>query len=277
RGRVIKDTWWDWPKIIKKPSPDVFKKEIKGLKITDVKRRGKNILIYLSRDYVLLIHQKLTGHLLVGKWQVKKVAGSKHQVVSTIKGLLEERVNDYIRFILYLDNGQMVGLSDLRRFAKVLLVKKDELNKLPDIALLGPEPLDPKFTFAEFKKRIGARKRPIKQVLMDQAVLVGIGNIYSDDILWLAKVHPLRRAGDLGEAELRKIWRATKSVLNKAIKLRGTSTADYRDTAGKPGKYGREILAYRLTGKPCQRCKTLIKRLRVGGRSAHFCPKCQSI
>jgi len=275
-GRTITGSWWDWAKIIKKPTPALFKRRIKGLEINDVKRRGKNILIYLSQDYVLLIHQKLTGHLLVGKWRIS-VRGRKPSAVSLIKGVLEERVNDYIRFILYLDDGRMIGLSDLRRFAKVLLVKRGELDKLPDIAFLGPEPLNPKFVFKEFKDRVASRKRAIKQVLMDQEVVVGIGNIYSDDILWLAKVHPLKPANKLTETELRRAWLSTKKVLAKAIKLRGTSVADFRDTAGEPGQYGPGILAYRLTGKPCRRCGTPIKRLKVGGRSAHFCPKCQKI
>lgn len=174
-NKKIIDIWFDAPKLIKKPKPKELEEQIKGLKIIDVKRRGKNILIYLTKNYLLLIHQKLTGHLLYGKWKI-----INNKVKSLIKGKLEEKVNNYIHFIIYLDNGWQVGLSDLRKFAKIIFGEKEEIENSSDLANLGPEPLDKSFKFIKFVKLIKLQKRKIKQVLMDQNVIVGIGNIYAD-------------------------------------------------------------------------------------------------
>ncbi len=281
RGQRITGIWFDTPKLIKKPRPQELERQIKGLKITAIKRRGKNILIYLSQQstvnsqQLLLIHQKLTGHLLLGKWKIKKTTNNKQQVISLFKGSLEERVNNYIHLIFYLDSGWQLALSDLRKFAKVLLASKEEIENLPELKKLGPEPLDKNFTFAQFKILIGSEKRKIKQVLMGQEVIAGIGNIYSDEILWQAKIHPFKPANHLTEKELKILWLAMRQILKKAVRLRGTSTSDYRDTAGKPGAYTRTRLVYQREDEPCQRCQNLIKRIKIGGRSAHFCPKCQ--
>ena len=219
----------------------------------------------------------MTGHLLVGKWEVKKATRNKQQVTSVVKGPMQERVNDFIRLIFYLDNGQQLALSDLRRFAKVLFGKTEDIENMRELKNLGADPIDPKTKFADFAAAINKRIRNIKQALMDQTVVSGIGNIYADDILWFTKIHPLKRASNLTQKELKNIWLATRNILKKAIKLRGTSVADFRDTAGKKGSYGNVVLAYRRTGEPCRRCKTPIKRIKLGGRSAHFCPKCQKI
>lgn len=285
-GRKIIGVWTDWPKMVKTGLKSL-EKEIKDAKIQKARRLGKNILIYLTKktnnqelitnNYILLVHQKMTGHLLIGKWEVKRVSSMKYQVSSIVKGPMQERVNDFIRLIFYLDNGQMLGLSDLRRFAKVLFGKREQIENLRELKNLGVDPTDPKTKFTDFKSTITKRTRNIKQVLMDQTVISGVGNIYADDILWFTKIHPLRRASDLNEKELKSIWLATRSILKKAIKLRGTSTADFRDTAGKKGNYGNVVLAYRRTGLPCKRCKTPIKRIKIGGRSSHFCPKCQKL
>ncbi|MEK7635903.1 MAG: DNA-formamidopyrimidine glycosylase [Patescibacteria group bacterium] len=294
-GRIITGVWFDAPKIItlrlaqgdgersrtiKKPKATEFQKQIKGLKITDIQRRGKNILIYLVKSYklkakscyLLLIHQKMTGHLLVGKWQM--VNG---KVESLIKGLLREKVNNYIHLIFYLDNGWQLALSDLRKFAKVLFGLKEEIENLPDLKMLGPEPLDESFKIDKFISLISLEKRKIKQVLMDQEVISGIGNIYSDEILWQAKIHPFTPANRLKTGQLKTIYSSMRQILKKAIKLRGTSISDFRDTSGKSGAYADIRKVYAKEGEKCQRCQTLIKRIKIGGRSAHFCPKCQII
>ncbi|MBI4994009.1 DNA-formamidopyrimidine glycosylase [Candidatus Wolfebacteria bacterium] len=273
-GRKIIGVWFDAPKIIKfvsrRMKPKDFEKQIKGLKIENVKRRGKNILIYLSDNHLLLIHQKLTGHLLVGKWQIKN-----NKVVSLIGGLFNERVNNYIHLIFYFDDGWQLGLSDLRKFAKVIFGKKEEIENLPEIKNLGPEPLDKSFKFVEFIKLIRPKKGRIKQVLMDQNIIAGIGNIYADEILWFAKIYPFKPANKLRDVELKKIYSTMKSVLKKSVKLRGTSISDYRDTSGKVGGYGNIRKAYQREGEPCEHCGNLIKRVKLFGRSTHFCPKCQ--
>ncbi len=278
-GRKIIGVWFDAPKIIKKPKSKDLEKQIKGLKITDIKRRGKNILVYLKQEarsknneYLLLIHQKMTGHLLYGKWNIIKVLKFKSfKVESLIKGALEEKVNSYIHFILYLDNGWQVGLSDMRKFAKIIFGTKEEIKNLE------AEPLDRSFKVEKFKSLISSQKRKIKQVLMDQNVIVGIGNIYSDEILWRAKIHPFKPANELTNNELKKIYSAMKEILKKAIKLRGTSIIDFRDAFGKSGGYAKIRKVYQREGEFCQRCGAIIKRVKMGGRSAHFCPACQRL
>ncbi len=242
-GRKITGVWFDFPKNIKKPKPADFEKQIKGLKIEKISRRGKNILIYLSQNYLLLIHQKMTGHLLYGKWRIKRVSSFKFQVLSLLGGAFKEKVNGYIHLIFCLDNGWQLALSDLRKFAKILFGKKEDIEKLPDLLELGPEPMDKNFSFIKFLNLIKPEKRKIKQVLMDQKVIVGIGNIYADEILFEAKIHPFKPADKLKEGEIKKIYLAMKKILKKAIVLRGTSTSDFRDTSGAAGNYGGKLLA----------------------------------
>ncbi len=299
-GRKIKDIWTDWPKYFRLPKGEnTFRKHILGKKIIGIERRAKNILFDLSDDHLMLIHQKLSGHLLYGKW---KMTNDKWE--SVIKGpLLEDRNNQYIRLIFFfdpvrgrspqggrsrptksgraasngVDNGHMMALSDLRRFAKVLCGPRDEILNLPELKNLGPEPLNPQFTFSKFRELFRKKSGRIKQVLMDPNFIAGIGNIYADEILWLAKFHPARRVEKLKEAELKKIYQATKTILRKALKLRGSSIDDYRDALGKRGRYDLTRYVYQREDEPCKRCGTKIKRLKLGGRSAHFCPKCQKL
>ena len=291
-NRKITAVWFDWPKmitlrvsqsdsqpsrIIKKPKPDLFEKKLKGLKVEKVKRIGKNILIYLSGDNLLVVHQKMTGHLLVGRWKIQKTAKTKFKVTNLDKGPLQERVNDYIHLIFDFDNGLQLALSDLRKFAKVLFGNREDLEKSADLAKIGPDPMDKNFKGSDFIKLISRQKRKIKQVLMDQNVISGIGNIYSDEALFLAKINPFRPANKIAKNELKNLYSAIKNVLKKAIKLRGTSISDFRDTSGKAGSYGEKRLIYRKEGQACSRCQTPIKRVKIGGRSAHFCPHCQML
>ena len=143
------------------------------------------------------------------------------------------------------------------------------------LALLGPEPLDKIFTLNKFKKVL--RRGRIKQVLMNQEVIVCIGNIYSDEILWQAKINPEKDASKLSGKELKRIYREMKDILKKGVELKGTSISDYRDIEGKRGKFGDVIRVYRKEGEKCPRCKSIIKRKKIGGRSAHFCLSCQKI
>jgi formamidopyrimidine-DNA glycosylase len=275
KKRRITGVWFGAPKLVKKPGPKDLEKQIKGSKIIEVKRRGKNILIYLDKGNLLLIHMKMTGHLLYGKWKIKKAPKGKYEILSLVRGPMQEKVNDYIRAIFYLDNGFQFALSDLRKFAKMVFGKAEEMENSPELAKLGPDPTDKNFTFKKFKEAIKGRRGKIKQVLMDQGIISGIGNIYSDEILWFAKINPLRSAGELGEAELKRAYFGTKKILKKALKLGGTSTSDYRNFSGKPGLYSKELMVYGKEGEPCPHCATEIKRMKIGGRSAHYCPHCQ--
>ncbi len=272
-GRTFLNVWCDAKKLIKRPRTfEEFKKEILGRKIISIKRKGKNILIYLDKKRALLIHQKLTGHLLVGKWQKKG-----NSWIPQIKGPLEDPINRFIHLIFFLDNDLMLALSDLRKFAKVELWDEKELTQSKEIREIGIDPFSPEFTFQEFKKRIKNTKRKIKQVLMDQSLIAGIGNIYSDEILFEAKIHPEKKAHVLKEEELKRIYQSIKKVLKKAIELGGESISDYRRPDGSKGGFDPLRKVYRREGKPCVRCKTPIKRIKIAQRSSYFCPKCQKL
>ena len=276
----IINVWTDFPKIVKKISSrqrhkekikifEQFKKEIKNKKIKKIWRRGKNIIFELSSDYFMLVHQKMTGHFLVGIWNLK----GKTWKPKT-PGPLSEKVNDYIHLLFIFANGKMLALSDLRKFAKVELLTKEELEK--ELNLLGPEPLNKYFTFEKFKKCLKRKKKgKIKQVLMNQKVIAGIGNIYSDEILFEAKVNPLKDISKLSEKNLKDIYLAIKKILKLAIKLQGESISDYRLPSGEKGKFDKIRKVYRKEGQKCLKCGSIIKKIKIGGRSAHFCPKCQ--
>lgn len=270
-NRAFIDVWTDSKKIIKRPKHfDLFKKEIKGKKIKRIWRRGKNIIVDLSNEYSLLVHQKMTGHLLYGTWSIK------HGIWEPLeKGPLEEKTNKYIRIMFFLDNKKMLALSDLRKFAKVELWKTKELLNSKEFKSLGPEPLEKGFTFEKFKKALENKKGKIKQVLMDQSVVVGIGNIYSSEALWRAKIHPEKSVAKLSEQELKLLYQAIKKVLGLGVKLGGESFSDYRKVDGSKGDFDSERKAYKREGQKCHRCGALIKRLKFGGRSAFFCPTCQ--
>jgi len=269
-GRTFIDVWSDFKKQVKKPENfEQFKKEIKGRKIKKVRRKGKNILFDLSGNKTLLIHQKLTGHLLFGKWVLKE---GKWLPPS---GPLSDKINAYIHLLFTFDNSQMLALSDLRKFAKVELWDRKNLKK--ELSSLGPEPLEKDFAFEKFKEILTKKKGKIKQVLMDQTVIAGIGNIYSDEILWKAKIHPFKKVSKLNEEELKRIFLAMKGILERAIELKGTSTSDFRRVSGQKGYYEKERKVYRREDKKCSRCGVKIKRVKIAGRSAHFCPKCQNL
>lgn len=252
-GRRILSVWVDWPRHIKYPSLKEFKRNIRGAKILGVTRRAKNIIILLDKDRILLIHPKMTGHLLV--------AGK-------IK-------NKHIHLIFHLDKGVTLAFSDVRKFGKVLFGKTQEVFKLPDLKDIGPEPLGKNFSFGDFKRVVSKHRRKIKEVLMDQKVIAGIGNIYSDEILWLSKIHPAKPANKLTDKELRNIYSRMRLILKRAISLRGASVSDFRDTSGKEGRYAGRLMIYGKVGKPCRRCGTAIKRIKINNRSAHYCPRCQ--
>jgi len=274
-GRKIEDVWSDTYKLIKKPkSFSEFKKKLTGRKIENIQRKGKNILLRLSGNGTLLIHQKMTGHLLYGKWQI---TNSKWQ--SKEKGPLEEPVNRFIHLMLWLSGRKMLALSDLRKFAKIEFWDNLELENSKGFKILGPDPLEKSFTFKKFKSVI--KKKPkgkVKQILMDQLIISGIGNIYSDEILWVAEIHPFTQIVQLSDAELKGIYVAVKKILAKAIKLKGDSMSDYRLITGKKGGYQNVQNVYQQEGKKCPRKDGgIIKRIKIGGRSAHFCPVCQQL
>ena len=238
--------------------PSFFKKFrdlVVGQKILKAERRAKNVLMHLSGGYTILVHMKMTGHFVY-----------------------DRPGYPFTRLKFKLDNTKTLVLSDMRKFAKVTLVKTNEVEKCLHIAHLGPEPLEDKFDYKTFKSQLLKRGTgKIKTVLMDQTLLAGVGNIYSDEILWRAGVHPLSIPKAIPEKQFKLMFIAMKEVLQKGIDFGGDSMSDYRNIEGERGKFQEHHQAYRRTDKRCTKkgCPGIITRLVVGARSAHFCPEHQ--
>jgi len=269
----------DWPKIVKEPEYEKFRKEVSGLIIEGIQRRGKNIIINLSRNKALIVHLKMTGHPLVSTcWEFvgAKLRKKDLEECKEKDSIDEDPQNRFIHLGFSLDKGKSILLSDLRKFASVKLVDR---KKIPGIFKdLGPDAMDSTLSFKYFKEVLKNKKGDVKKILMDQSVITGIGNIYSDEILFEAKIHPKMKINSLTDTEIRKIYTSMKKILSEAIQKRGTSISDFRDTAGEKGSYGEARRVYRKTNEPCpKKCGGTIQKITVGGRSAHFCPKCQPL
>ncbi|MCX7616160.1 MAG: DNA-formamidopyrimidine glycosylase [Patescibacteria group bacterium] len=282
-GGKITGFWTNTPKIIKGVALNKFRKEILGFLILDIRRRGKNILFYLGKiqkgkrkiEKVILAHQKMTGHFLIGKWKVVG-KGKSQKIIPLIKGpIAEDPFNQYIRVIFNLSGGWQLGLSDLRKFAKLTVGSVEEIENSKEMRSLGPEALSSEFSWRYLYPLLLKKKKSIKSVLLDQEIVAGVGNIYADEALFLAKIHPQKRASTLKIDQVKKMVQAIKKVLRKSIALRGTSIIDYRDALGRRGGYDKVRLVYGKEGLPCPSCSTPIKRIKIGQRSAHFCPRCQ--
>ena len=270
-GKKILDCIAQTKKIIKKPKNfELFKKEIKGTMIEKIWRRGKNIIFELSNKKFMLVHLKLTGHFLIGKWKQE----NKQWIPIDKNEALRDPMNRFLRVIFFLDDGRQLALSDLRKFAKIEILTKEELERT--LSKIGPEPLDENFTLEKFKEILGkVKKGKIKKVLMDQEKIAGIGNIYSDEILWESKVHPEKDVRKLKEKEIETIFTAIKKILKKGLENGGESFSDFRKITGERGEFDKERKVYRREGEECFRCKSKIKRIKIGQRSSYFCPVCQ--
>jgi len=253
-----------------------FKEAILGTTIIGTSRIGKNVLIHLDTGDTILVHMKMTGHLLYGNYSY-----NKEERTWTAVGdgpLKHDKWNGFIRMVFSFTDSTRMALSDLRKFAKVQLIKTTTLEEHPELLDLGPDPLSDTFTLPIFKEQIRKRSTgKIKQVIMDQALVAGVGNIYSDEALWLAEIHPTTLVKKLNDAQCKKLFRAIQEVLKQGIDFQGDSTSDYRTPLGTPGAFHHKHQVYRRTGQPCTRegCSGIIERLVIGGRSAHFCNTCQ--
>lgn len=272
----IKDVWSDYfiktankrtDNIKNKKYFELFKKELVGEKFINSERRGKYVLIHFTNNKTVLIHMKMTGHLLYGNysWNGKKWI--------TEDPLLSDSFNQFVHLIFNLSNGKSLAFSDMRKFAKVLFFETDKKHSHVDLVGIGPEPLD-NLSKETLKKQILTKPNwDIKTVLMEQSVLAGIGNIYSDEILWTASVHPERTPKSLSEREIKDIWKATIEILEHSITMGGDSMSDYRNVYGEKGNFQNAHKVYRRTNQACLKkgCKGIIKRKIIGGRSSHFC------
>lgn len=264
RGLVINDVWTEYNSpyfhggdTIKDPKYfKYFKKNIKGAKIINITRRAKNILIHLSNKFTILIHMKMTGHVMYGNYNRK------------------DPFNRFIRLIFYLSNGKTMELCDTRKFAKVTLLESSTMHETVHLKDIGPEPLEKEFTFAIFKKQLNKKPQgKIKLVLLDQSIIAGIGNIYSDESLWRAGIHPESLVRKIPEGKLKELYKAIITTLSMGIDFGGDSMSDYRNIDGERGQFQEKHMAYRKTGSKCMKknCSGKITRIVVGGRSTHFC------
>jgi formamidopyrimidine-DNA glycosylase len=252
----------------------IFKKIVVGATIVKAERRAKNILIHLNNNYTILVHMKMTGHMMYGSYTYNKKQDVWTPSETEKNAALRDPYNRFIHVVFSLSKNKHLVLSDVRKFAKVTLIKTSELQKSIHLKTIGPEPLDKNFSLEDFKNRIQTKKTgSIKKILLDPKVVAGIGNIYGDELLWESDIHPLRQVNKIDEKEFKKMYTAMQNVLIKGIEFGGDSMSDYRDIDGKKGKFQNDHNAYRLTGKSCKKkgCKGNIERIVIGTRSAHFC------
>jgi formamidopyrimidine-DNA glycosylase len=241
-----------WHRTLRAGDEDAFWEGVVGRRIEAIGRRGKQLVIDLSGGAFLTIHLKMTGQLFV----VPATAAS----------------DAYLRLVLALDDGRELRFRDIRKFGRVGLYLADD-DPFDDV---GPEPLDPRFTVREFRKRIRGRRGRLKPLLVDQSFLAGVGNIYADEALWRARLHPLRSARSLRPADEGRLYRHVREVLAEAVERRGSSIDDYTAPDGD-GSMQERLDVYQRTGQPCHRCGRPIKRIVIGARSTHFCSFCQRL
>jgi formamidopyrimidine-DNA glycosylase len=275
-GATIEDVEVRWDRTIRHPlPPERFVAELRGATIRRVGRRAKSVLLHLVDGRVMTVALRMTGALIVAA-----------------PGTPDDR---YARVVFRLADGRELRYRDLRKFGRIGLwepggvpraqaggtarrrvAERGEPYRVGDVfAYHGPEPLARSFSAARFAARLQRRSARLKTLLLDQSFIAGVGNIYADEALWRARLHPLRAADTLTEEEIRRLHRSVRLVLRQGIANRGASFADYVGADGEPGANAERLAVYRRTGQPCMRCGRPISRIVVGQRSTHFCPHCQ--
>lgn len=240
--------------IIAYPDTNTFEKTLKNKKVKDITRRGKFIIFDLE-DYYLLSHLRMEG-----KYFIKNK---------------NDQINKHEHVIFNLDNNQELRYMDTRKFGKMFLIQKENIDTIGPLKELGLEPFDKKLTPNYLKEKIKNKIIPIKTVLLDQSIIAGIGNIYADEILFLSHVNPLKKSNTLKEKELNNIIKSTKEVLNKAIAKGGTTIHTYTSVDGIKGTYQDSLFVHNKEKELCKVCQTQIKKIKVGGRGTYYCPHCQ--
>lgn len=253
-GRRIESLRLYWPRAVDRPSASRFSRGLRGRTIRRLSRRGKFLVFELDRGW-LLIHLRMSGRLTL------EPAGTAR--------------DPHDRALFVLDDGRELRFHDPRKFGRLFLVQ----DPGEVLAPLGPEPLEPAWSSAELFQRLRAHRRMLKPLLLDQRFLAGLGNIYADEALWAARLHPLRRSDTLDENEARRLHRALRRVLRQAVANLGTSLGagegNFRSLNGESGRHAEQLRVYRRTGLPCPRCGHPIVRAIVAQRGTHFCPACQ--
>ncbi|MDX9867442.1 MAG: bifunctional DNA-formamidopyrimidine glycosylase/DNA-(apurinic or apyrimidinic site) lyase [Kiritimatiellia bacterium] len=254
-GAVIRDVRLRWPRIAAGRSPASLVRALRGRTVTGVTRRAKYIVFTLDTGDRLLIHLRMTGKL--------RFAGAG------------EQPGPHDHALLLLKDSRRLVFHDTRKFGRFRLCGAGA----DPFAALGPEPLEPDFTPAALRARLSGKRRKVKPLLLDQSVVAGLGNIYVDESLWHAGIHPERRADSLTETEIRRLCRAIRAVLRRAVDLGGTTLGkgetNFYSVAGRRGRNADGLRVFRRDGLPCPRCGQPIARSVVGQRGTHFCPACQ--
>jgi formamidopyrimidine-DNA glycosylase len=262
-GRRFAGASVTWPRTVACPTANEFEAQIAGRRVDAVGRRGKYVVMTLDAGF-LLIHLKMSGRLRLAR---------PGETVDPADGVAAVR-DKHTHVVFSLDDGRELHFHDTRKFGRIYLVDDPQVVT----GRLGPEPLDEALTLDEFRERLARRSGRLKSLLLNQAFLAGTGNIYADEALFLARLHPLRTANSLDADEQERLYHAIRTVLARAIRRRGTTLDDsgYVDAEGQAGSYQEAIAVYGRGGEPCLVCGTTIERIVVGGRSAHYCPACQS-
>lgn len=269
-GHIVESVDFDWPKSFPNPENEV-NNFLVGAKITSVRRRAKVLMIDLDTDYTLVVHLKMTGQLV---YRGIENFGAGHPNDSLIGKLPDKstRVN------LRLNNSANLFFNDQRKFGWMRLMPTIAIEELDFFKKVGPEPLEDEFTSKVFFDAINRRKNSnIKAVLLDQTVLAGVGNIYADESLWGAKIHPTTLVKDISKKRAEILLKELKFVLALAIEKGGSTDKNYVNAEGKRGSYMDFARVFRREKLPCPRCETIIEKTRVAGRGTHICPKCQVV
>jgi formamidopyrimidine-DNA glycosylase len=256
-GRTIVHATVRWPRTIARPSPDLFCRLVRGLQILSLHRRAKFITFTLSRGHFMAVHLRMTG-----RFELKTVLQTPQR---------------HVHVVLTLDDGRRLQFHDTRKFGRFYLIEDlDHFYKA-----LGPEPLARYFTARKLAAMLAARRRQIKPLLLDQTFIAGLGNIYVDEALWTARIHPLRPAYALRFEEAKALQRAIRKVLNQGLRNSGTTlgqgSANFYSVGLRRGRNETELMIFRRNGLACRRCGTTVERLVVGQRSTHICPRCQPL
>jgi formamidopyrimidine-DNA glycosylase len=288
-GATIREILVFWERTIGHPELPDFLAEVDERDIQNVRRRGKFLILDLSGELILTIHRRMTGNLLLlpPGWEIDTSLKTSDPVTWNIKGPsfhwgAEEGAMNcaptdllYCRVCFNLADDRRLLFTDPRKFGRIELWPREREQEA--LKNLGTEPLSDDFTPEILAKSLSGRKSPIKQVLLNQEVIAGLGNIYADEALYYAFIHPLRPANTLTPAEVQLLHEGIVSVLTFGIEHGGTSFSEYRDLWGEAGDNYNHVRVYHQQGKPCQRCGTPIERIVLAQRGTHFCPKCQQL
>jgi formamidopyrimidine-DNA glycosylase len=242
-------------KIVKAPDPETFIRLAAGKRIETIGRHGKYLLLALSDGYTLVAHLRMTG-------QFNYCPSGTPVRKSTVA-------------IFRLDDGHDLRFVEPRGFGILYLIPSGDLDTVPGLNRLGPEPFSPEFTVDYLTGILASRRAKIKSLLLDQSLIAGIGNIYADESLFRAGIHPERTAASLSPEEIKRLYHAIRTEIAAGIEYRGTSVQSYFDVDGRKGSYQEHLKVYQQTGQPCPNCGMPIQKIKVGGRGTHICPKCQ--